>query len=140
MADLRSRIDVARVAERRQSYIGRLLQNAARAVSVQATERLRARGHQGLSLAHTTLLAHLDLDGTRITALAERAGMTKQSMGQLVMELEQRGYVGRQVDPTDRRATLVTFTEAGWQFLVDAGMVKREIEAEYAALLGAEEL
>jgi MarR family transcriptional regulator, temperature-dependent positive regulator of motility len=35
-------------------------------------------------LAHTTLLAHLDPDGTRITVLAERAGMTKQSMGQLV--------------------------------------------------------
>ena len=99
MADLRSRIDVAQLAESRQNYIGRLLQNAARAVSVQATERLRARGHRELSLAHTTLLAHLDLDGTRITVLAERAGMTKQSMGQLVMELEQRGYVARQDGP-----------------------------------------
>jgi DNA-binding MarR family transcriptional regulator len=48
--------------------------------------------------------------------------------------------VARQADPSDRRATLVTFTEAGWQFLVDAGTVKREIEADYAALLGAEEL
>jgi DNA-binding MarR family transcriptional regulator len=140
MADLRSRIDVVQLAESRQNYIGRLLQNAARSVSVQATERLRARGHQGLTLAHTTLLAYLDLDGTRITVLAERAGITKQSMGQLVMELEQRGYVARQVDPTDRRATLVTFTEAGWQFLVDAGTVKRDIEAEYADLLGEEQL
>lgn len=66
--------------------------------------------------------------------------MTKQSMGQLVMELEQRGYVARQDDPTDRRATLVMLTEAGWQFSVDAVTVKCEIEAEFAALLGAEEL
>ena len=44
MADLRSRIEVAQLAESRQNFIGRLLQNAARAVSVQGTERLRARG------------------------------------------------------------------------------------------------
>jgi DNA-binding MarR family transcriptional regulator len=140
MTDLRSLIDVAQLAESRQKYIGRLLQSAARAVSVQATEKLRARGHQGLSLAHTMLLSHLDLDGTRITVLAERAGITKQSMGQLVIELEQRGYVARKDDPADRRAMLVMFTEAGWRFLVDAWAVKREIEEEYAALLGTEGL
>jgi hypothetical protein len=35
---------------------------------------------------------------------------------------------------------LVQFTEAGWRFLLDAAAVKREIEAEYAALLGADRL
>jgi len=140
MADLRSLINVEQLAESRQQNIGRLFQQAARTFSVQATEKLRARGHEGLSLAHTTLLSYLDLDGTRITVLAERAGMTKQSMGQLVTELEQRGYVARKDDPADRRATRVTFTEAGWRFLLDAWAIKREIESEYAALLGAEGL
>src|SRR5579871_1903970 len=140
MADMRSFIDVAQLAENRQKYIGRLLQGAARACSLHANEKLRLRGHHGLSLAHTTLLAYLDLEGTRITVLAERAGMTKQSMGQLVAELEQHGYVARKDDPTDRRATSVIFTEAGWKFLLDAWAIKREIEAEYAALLGAERL
>lgn len=140
MADIRSMVDMAQLAESRQQNIGRLFQRAARAFSVQATEKLHARGHGGLSLAHTTLLSYLDLEGTRITVLAERAGMTKQSMGQLVAELEQHGYVARKDDPSDRRATLVTFTEAGWKFLLDAWAIKREIEAEYTALLGAERL
>src|SRR5262245_51503913 len=108
MADLRSQINVAQLAESRQQNIGRLFGRAARAFSVQATEKLRAHGHTGLSLAHTTLLSYLDLDGTHITTLAERAGITKQSMGQLVAELEERGYVARTTDPADRRATLVT--------------------------------
>ncbi len=140
MSDLRSLIDVAQLAESRQQNIGRLFQRAARGFSVQATEKLRARGHEGLSLAHTSLLSYLDLDGTHITTLAERAGITKQSMGQLVAELEERGYVTRKADPADRRATLVTFTEVGWQFLLDAWAIKREIEADYTALLGAEGL
>ena len=140
MADLRSQINVAQLAESRQQNIGRLFARASRAFSVQATDKLRARGHTGLSLAHTTLLSYLDLDGTHITTLAERAGITKQSMGQLVAELEERGYVARNPDPADRRATLVTFTEAGWQFLLDAWAIKKEIEAEYAALLGAKGL
>ena len=42
----------------------------------------------------------------------------------------------RTTDPTDRRATLARFTETGWQFLRDAYEVKRELEAEYAAVLG----
>lgn len=126
--------------ELRDEHIGRLLLQAQRAFNAQAIRKLRERGHGGLGLAHTALLPHLDLDGTRITTLAERAGMTKQGMGQLVLDLERQGYVARDVDPADRRATLVRFTEAGWQFLRDAHAVKRALEAEYAAVLGAHRL
>src|SRR5262249_30683314 len=123
-----------------QQHIGRLLQRAARAFSLRAAEKLHARGHRGLSLAHTTLLSYLDLEGTRVTVLAERAGMTKQAMGQLVKELEGQGYVSRRPDPSDQRAALVAFTEAGWRFLTDASAIKQEIEVEYAAILGATRL
>ncbi|HKD76581.1 MAG TPA: hypothetical protein VKB76_13845, partial [Ktedonobacterales bacterium] len=41
-------------------------------------------------------------------------------------------------DPSDRRATLVRFTAAGWQFLRDAAEVKRAIESEYTAALGTD--
>lgn len=123
--------------ELRAQNIGRLLLHAQRSYSFAAIEKLRARGHAGLGMAHTAVLPHVDLDGTRITTLAERAGMTKQGMGQLVSDLERLDYLERTTDPTDRRATLVTFTPSGWQFLRDAYEVKRELEAEYAAMLGA---
>ena len=128
--------DRAQIEARRDEHMGRLLQRAWRVFNTQAIAKLRGRGHGGLTLAHTALLANLDLDGTRITALAERAGMTKQSMGQLALDLEAHGYVTRAPDPTDRRATLVRFTERGGQFLRDASVIKDEIEAEWAAVLG----
>jgi DNA-binding MarR family transcriptional regulator len=131
-----TQIDPAQLDELRQQYIGRLLLQAQRASRVRATEKLRARGHDGLSIAHTNLISSLDLDGTRITTLAERIGITKQAVGHLVLDLEERGYIERVVDPTDRRATIVSFTDAGWRFLNDAYHVKREIEAEYSAILG----
>jgi len=135
-----SAIDRATIDELRQQHIGRLLLRAHRAFSIRAIDKLRLRGHAGLSLAHTTLLANLDLGGTRITTLADRIGITKQAVGHLVLDLEQRGYIERTTDTSDRRATLITYTDAGWRFLQDAHQIKREIESEYQAMLGEQGL
>ena len=129
-----------RIRETREQHIGRLFLRASRSFAALATRKLKERGHEGLGTTHTALLPHVDLEGTRATALAERAGMTKQAVGQVVRDLERQGYVQRQPDPTDSRATLVRFTEAGWRFLRDAGDVKREIEAEYGVALGEERM
>lgn len=136
MTTLSETPDPATLERARQQHVGRLLHRAARAYNVLALDKLHARGHTDLSLAHTNLLPHLDVGGTRIVTLAERAGMTKQAAGQLVAELEAHGYVERAPDPDDRRATRVQFTAKGWRYLLDAQDVKRAIEDEYRALLG----
>ena len=66
--------------------------------------------------------------------------MTKQSMRQLVLDLEHQGYIKRVPDPDDRRATLVIFTGEGMRFIDDANEVKKEMEAEYLAILGLDRL
>jgi DNA-binding MarR family transcriptional regulator len=124
------------IEELRQQHIGRLLLRAQRDFSDRAISKLSARGHTGLSLAHTNIIVHLDPAGTRLSTLAERAGVSKQAIGNLVIDLEHKGYISRAPDAADRRATLISFTEAGWLFLRDAHQVKREIEAEYGARLG----
>ncbi len=136
----RSPADAERVRETRERHVGRLFLRASRAFAALATGKLKERGHEGLGTTHTDVLPHVDLEGTRATTLAERAGMTKQAVGQVVRDLERQGYVERRPDPADGRATLVCFTDAGWRFLRDAGEVKREIEAEYAAILGEEKM
>src|SRR6201989_1960355 len=52
-------------------------------------------------------------EGMRLTVLAQMAGMTKQSVGEVVDDLVARGYVKRIPDPEDKRAKLICLTERG---------------------------
>ncbi len=122
----------------RDHHIGRLFLQAHRAYSAHAVELLRARGYGQLGAAHAAILPHIDLEGTRATVIAERAGMTKQGAGHVIDDLERQGLVTRTPDPTDKRAALIQFTDAGWNYLRAAHDLKVEIEAEYAELLGAD--
>jgi len=129
-------IEVDQIEQLRGRHVGRLLLRAHRAFNARATQKLRQRGYDRLTLAHVNLLPHLDLEGTRITTLAERAGITKQGVGQFVADLERQGYLVRESDPDDRRAALVRFSDAGRRLLRDAVAVTSELEVEYAAALG----
>jgi DNA-binding MarR family transcriptional regulator len=52
-------------------------------------------------------------DGMRLTELAAKAGLTKQSVGEIVDDLTHLGYIERFPDPTDKRAKLIRLTEKG---------------------------
>ena len=123
--------------------IGRLLQLALRDFQTRCAEKLHARGYTQLSATHLTILSYIDPTGTRIVTLAERAGMTKQSMGDLIRELETQGYVERSPDPYDKRAVIIKLVASNTTFLSDAYNIIAEIQAEYAAALkssGVEQL
>ena len=97
---------------------------------------LAEAGHTDVRPAHGAVFQFLDDAGTRVSALAERAQMTKQSMAELVSHLEARGYVERVPDPTDRRARLVRATARGRELLPIALGAIGEIEAAWADRLG----
>lgn len=98
--------------------------------------RIRERGYPDLQLSYPALLANLDTDGTTITALAAKAGITRQAASQQLRDIAAHGYVATAADPDDRRAVLVTRTERGDKLLRDALEVVAALEAEYAELLG----
>lgn len=86
--------------------------------------------------AHSAVFAQIDPQGSRLTDLARRAGMTPQSMGELVDELEQLGYVVRRPDPSDRRAKLIVLTQKG-KACVAAGVATIEdLETDLTDRLG----
>lgn len=124
------------IIRKRQGNIGKLFTLAARDFSDRALVKLRERGYPDMTPFHTALISNLDADGTRISVLAERANMSKQAMSQIVGELEKADIVRRAPDPNDGRATLIHFTDRGWDFLEVAYAIKTEIEAEYMALVG----
>ena len=119
-------------------HIARLLLRAVRAVQSTYIERLQQRGHPGLRTGHIPVFAGLNTEGdegTRITDLANRAGMTRQMMGRLVRELEALGYLSTATHPEDQRAVVVTMTERGQSIRTEAAAVIAELEADYAVLL-----
>ena len=117
--------------------IGRLLQLALRDFQSRCAEKLHARGYTQLSATHLTILSYIDPAGTRIVTLADRAGMTKQSMGEFIRELESQGYVERSPDPSDKRAVMIKMVQSNTTFLADAYNIMAEIQSEYAATLGS---
>ena len=124
----------------RDATLYRLLFRASRAEMAETLARLRARGHETATTSYTTLLANLDTDGTTISALARRAGVTRQAAGQQLDVIERDGYVVREPDPSDGRAWLIRQTPRGRALLDDALDVVAELEAEYAESLGSANL
>jgi len=77
-------------------------------------------------------------EGMRLTELAAGAGTTKQSMGELVDQMEASGYVERIRDTTDGRARLVRLTPRGWEMARLARRLVRDIREQWVGKVGAE--
>src|SRR5258708_514701 len=97
--------------------IGELLRVPNQAVVAHCHRALNAAGFTDLRAAHMPIFMYIDHPpaGTTITILAERAQITKQSMGEVVDYMEKRGYVERIPDPVDKRAKIVRLTARGWE-------------------------
>jgi len=127
---------VARLAARKRASVAQLLFKAARLWNEQAMARVQRRVPEA-RVAHTTLLPHIDLEGTRATEIARRAGITKQAVGQLVDDMIGLGMLERVPDPDDGRAQLVRFTDEGIAQLLAGLDVLDEIEIDLGGDAGA---
>ena len=132
--------DPAAVRARRERMLLRLLFRTTHAMDAEMTRRVRARGWPAFQPGFTSLLAHLDSEGTTITTLAERTGTTRQAVSKLARAIEEAGFIERVPHPRDGRSVLVRHTPAGRRILLDAIEVMEAIEAEYAARAGAREV
>jgi len=115
---------------------GRILSDAVTRFESRVMELMERAGYTETRLSHINLTRHLDLDGTRITELARRAGMTNAAMTELVDQCEAIGLVKRTADPADRRARVVQFTAKGRQWLDAFGRAVRKAERELARSIG----
>jgi DNA-binding MarR family transcriptional regulator len=133
----------------RLTHLGRLLGEAGRRFDARvlhlmahdvdvplALSNLAARAQ--VSAAHVHITRHLELGGTRLVDLAQRAGMSKQAMGDLVDQCEAWGLVTREPDPRDARARLVCFTSAGLAWLKAFKDAVAQAEREFRSEVGAD--
>jgi DNA-binding MarR family transcriptional regulator len=133
----------------RLTHLGRLLGHAMRRFDERvlglmahnievplALSNLAARSQ--VSAAHIHITRHLALEGSRLTELAQSAGMSKQAMGDLVDQCEAWGLVVREPDVQDGRARRVRFTADGLAWLQAFREAVAQTEAEFRAEVGTE--
>jgi DNA-binding MarR family transcriptional regulator len=120
-----------------EPHLGRLLQEAQRALADELLQNLAERGYTDVRAGHAAVFMNIDRRaGTRLTELARRARMTKQGMMLLVDDLEERGYVRRVPDEEDGRAKVVRLTARGRRYVAEARRAVSAVEARTRRLLG----
>jgi DNA-binding MarR family transcriptional regulator len=99
-----------------------------------------AAGHPDLRDAHSSVLRHLDPNGSRVADLARRCGLAKQSVTYLVDDLVRLGYLAIRADPLDGRAKQVKLTARGRK-LTELLLIESQLaEDEMARLIGTQRL
>jgi DNA-binding MarR family transcriptional regulator len=116
--------------------IGALLRVPAQAIHRRIIRELNAAGFDELRVPHMAVLQFPGPDGVRPGTLAERAGMSKQAMNQLLGSLEHLGYITRSDAPDEGRARIIHFTKRGRAAYLKVHDILRDIEREWSAELG----
>ena len=137
----------AKEVDWRRSQLGRLLGQAMRRFDERvlylmahqpevplALSNLAARNQ--ISAAHIHITRHVGLQGSRLSELADSAGMTKQAMGDLVDQCVAWGLVQREPDPRDARAKVIRFTATGYAWLQAFEWAVQQAEAELREQVG----
>ncbi len=123
----------------RAMLIGALLRVPGQAIQRRIIKELNAAGFADLRMPHMPVLQFPGPDGARPGVLAERAGMSKQAMNQLLRSLEGLGYIARSDVPDQGRARIVRFTKRGRAVYAKMIDILRDIEREWSAELGAQQ-
>jgi len=87
-------------------------------------------------MVHLHVPRNLDLDGTRLGALAARAEMSKQAMAEIVDECAAMGLVRRIPDWSDRRAKIVQLTPRGLRLMKVVRTALASAQNEMGKILG----
>ena len=116
--------------------IGALLRVPAQAIHRRLVSELNAAGFHELRVPHMAVLQFPGPDGVRPGVLAERAGISKQAMNQLLGSLENHGYIVRSDSPNGGRARIIRFTKRGHAAYSKIHDILRDIECEWRDQLG----
>ena len=118
----------------------RLLGTAVDGFSGELQRRLREAGLTDIRPGHGCVFGTVDPEGSRLTDLALRACMTKQSVAEATNDLEQLGYVERVPDPDDGRVKIIRLTERGREAQAMGRRLIDDIEREWAERYGEERI
>jgi DNA-binding MarR family transcriptional regulator len=115
-----------------------LVHRADRAFETHMVKEAHARGRTDVKPAHNALFAIMGAEGERASSLAARAGITRQSMGEVIRDLVGLGILEMVPDPADGRAKVVHYTEEGTNFTNQGYRHIRSLEERFTEEFGAD--
>ncbi|CAN5730130.1 hypothetical protein BH18ACT2_BH18ACT2_24170 [soil metagenome] len=113
-----------------------LLQSAADWFNDALIDAIEGRGWPRLSRSQSLVFVSIDPDGTRPAELARRLGITRQSMQELLVKLEEHELITVEPDRLDGRANVVRLAPRAAELGSDAAMVTAALERELADRIG----
>jgi len=119
-------------------HLAGLLKSTAEVVMSEFREELEQTEFADIRPTHGCIFRFVGDEGMRLTRLAELANLTKQSVGEIVDDLTELGYVERASDPDDRRAKLIRLTERGIRAQRLGHEISARIEARLSDRYGAD--
>ena len=99
----------------------------------------KAYHHQDLRMSFEPYISMIG-EGCRLTELAERLGISKQSCNQTANQIEKAGYIQRVADPLDGRGKIVALTKQGKTLIKDGYKVITAVTAEFDRHIGTNKL
>ncbi len=118
-----------------------LLGLAWRVITEEVHAGLAAAGYPDIRVADGyTFQLLASTGGATGVEVAAHLGITKQSAGALLDQLETRGYVERASDPADGRARLARLTRTGWDCIAVGVRLWDEIERDARNRYGADDV
>ena len=123
-----------------EPLLGALMRRPLDAIRRRIIAALHANGFDDLVPAHLAVLRHPGPTGQRPGELAAQANMSKQALNYLLGQLESLGYVERRCDAGDQRSRRVHLTARGESTIAIIRAAVREVEDEWKAAIGADEV
>lgn len=120
----------------RTENLGRLLLHALNLCERRVLERLDESGFGTTRQVHLNIMRHVDSDGTRMSDLATRLGITNGATTQAVELCVAENLVKLAPDKDDRRVRRVFMTSRGKRYLEIVHASYDATEAEISKLLG----
>lgn len=117
-----------------------LLDIASEALFAEFRAELERSEYGDIRPTHGCVFRFVQGEGLRLTDIAERAKLTKQSVGEIVDDLVERGYAQRIPDPDDRRAKLICLTERGEAAQAHGRKLFAKVEKRWTERYGAERI
>lgn len=126
--------------QERTEYLGALTRRVWQWVWVEIGADVRAAGFTDLTPVQMSAFRNPGMDGLRPSQLAHELQISKQSVNDLLGQLEARGYITRVPDEADSRSRIITLTTRGRELERVIWQAARDAERKAARIIGADRM